>query len=132
MTTIALAGNPNTGKTTLFNRLTGARERIGNWSGVTVERAEAVASIAGQKVRVVDLPGIYSLSAHTLDEQAAYDFIVNERPDLIVNIVDASNIERSLYLTLQLIDMGVPLVVVLNFTDIATRRGIRINVATLA
>jgi len=127
MTTVALVGNPNTGKTTLFNRLTGARGRVGNWSGVTVESAEAVSTLRGQRMRVVDLPGIYSLSTHTLDEQVAHDFIVGKHPDRVINIVDASNLERSLYLTMQLVDLGVPLVVVLNLGDVAARRGIRID-----
>lgn len=131
MTTVALVGNPNTGKTTLFNRLTGARARVGNWSGVTVDSAEAMTTLWGRRMRLVDLPGIYSLTTHTLDEQVARDFIVKQKPDLVVNIVDASNLERSLYLTTQLVDLGVPLVVVLNLTDIAARRGIRIDIKQL-
>ncbi len=131
MTTVALVGNPNTGKTTLFNRLTGARERVGNWSGVTVESAEIGMTLHGCRARLVDLPGIYSLTTHTLDEQVAHDFVVQEKPELLVNIVDASNLERSLYLTMQLVDIGLPLVVVLNLSDVAARRGIRIDAEKL-
>jgi len=131
MITVAMVGNPNTGKTTLFNRLTGARARVGNWSGVTVESAEIVLTLHGLRMRVIDLPGIYSLTTHTPDEQVTHDFVMRANPELLINIVDASNIERSLYLTMQLLDRGLPLVVALNLSDVAERRGIRIDAEKL-
>jgi ferrous iron transport protein B len=128
---VALVGNPNTGKTTLFNRLTGARERVGNWSGVTVEQAEARAELAGHDVRFVDLPGIFALATHTLDERITRDFLVSGQADRVLNVVDASNLERSLCLTKQLLDLRVPLVVALNLSDVARRRGLCIDAALL-
>lgn len=130
--TIAVVGNPNTGKTTLFNLLTGARERVGNWSGVTVERAETELSLGGTEVRVVDLPGIYSLSAHTADEREASEFLVAGRASLVINVLDASHLERSLCLTRELLDLGVPVVVALNLVDVAERRGVRVDPALLS
>jgi ferrous iron transport protein B len=130
--TIALAGNPNCGKTTLFNALTSSRERVGNWPGVTVEHLEGVYETRDSEVRVVDLPGIYSFSAGSLDEVAARDYILNEKPDAVVNIIDARNVERGLYLTAQLLEMQVPLVVVLNMMDLAKRRQIEVQVEHLA
>jgi ferrous iron transport protein B len=154
--TVALAGNPNCGKTTLFNGLTGSRQRIGNWPGVTVERKEGLFTYAAaerllvepfqpttqhtttassaelrgaedRQIRVVDLPGIYSLSASSEDEAIARDFLVEGNLDLVVNVVDASNIQRNLYLTLQLVEMRVPVLVVLNMSDVAAKRGIRVD-----
>ncbi|MDD4102082.1 MAG: ferrous iron transport protein B [Kiritimatiellae bacterium] len=130
--TVALVGNPNTGKTTLFNLLTGARERTGNWTGVTVECAQATFSTGGQHFTVTDLPGIYSFAADTADERAARDFLIKTPPSVVVNILDASNLERSLYLTSQLLDMRVPMVVALNQTDIAEDHGMSIDHQHLA
>jgi ferrous iron transport protein B len=125
---IAVAGNPNVGKTTLLNALTGAKQRVGNWPGVTVEKIEGSYSYEGIKVEVVDLPGIYSFTAFSIDEQIARKYILEENPDLIVNILDASNLERNLFLTTQLLEMKVPIVVALNMTDLAERRKLRIEV----
>ncbi|MGD8541516.1 MAG: FeoB small GTPase domain-containing protein, partial [Desulfobacteraceae bacterium] len=102
---IGVVGNPNCGKTTLFNALTGAKQRVGNWPGVTVDRKSGEYAHAGKKVEVVDLPGIYSLSAASLDEEVARNYILSGEADLIVNIIDASNLERNLYLTVQLLEM---------------------------
>ena len=129
---IALAGNPNCGKTTLFNALTGARQRVGNWPGVTVERVEGEYIQDGYAVQVTDLPGIYSFSALSPDEEVARKHILFDRPDVVVNVLDASNLERNLYLTTQLLEMNVPMVVVLNMMDVAAQRGLRIEVAHLA
>jgi ferrous iron transport protein B len=130
--TIALAGNPNCGKTTLFNALTSARERVGNWPGVTVEHLEGEYLHNGATIRVVDLPGIYSFSAGSLDENASRNYILKEKPDAVVNIIDARNVERGLYLTAQLLEMRVPLIVVLNMLDLARRRQIEVQVEHLA
>ncbi len=124
---VALVGNPNTGKTTLFNQLTGSRERTGNWTGVTVDCAEADFDAGGHNFRVTDLPGIYSFTADTQDERVARDFLIKTPPDVVVNILDASNLERSLYLTSQLLDMRVPMVVALNQTDIADDHGLTVD-----
>lgn len=130
--TIALAGNPNSGKTTVFNNLTGARQHVGNWPGVTVEKKEGSCSYQGYHIKVVDLPGVYSLTAYSPDELIARNFIVNENPDAVVDIVDASNLERNLYLAVQLIELEVNLVVALNMIDLARSRGHKINVAQLS
>lgn len=136
--TIALAGNPNCGKTTLFNELTGSRQRVGNWPGVTVERIEGLyrhqpePEAEPTEVKVVDLPGIYSFSAFSLDESIARQFILQGKPAVVVNCVDASNLERNLYLTTQLLEMKAPVVVALNMMDIAKQRRIRIEVEHLA
>ena len=130
--TVALVGNPNTGKTTLFNLLTGARERTGNWTGVTVDSAHACFDVKGRTFRVADLPGIYSFSPNTEDERVARDYLIRVKPAVVINIVDASNLERSLYLTAQLLDMRVPLVVALNQMDTAERHGMRVDPAHLA
>ena len=129
--TIALAGNPNCGKTTLFNSLTSSRERVGNWPGVTVEHLEGDYSFGEADYRVVDLPGIYSFSAGSLDEVAARDYILNKKPDAIVNLIDARNVERGLYLTAQLLEMRVPLVVVINMSGLAKRRHIEVQLKHL-
>lgn len=128
---IVLTGNPNCGKTTLFNALTGARQHIGNWPGVTVEKKEGSLKIKDQNVQVVDLPGIYSMSPYSIEEVIARNYIIDENPDVIVNIVDASNIERNLYLTMQLIELGKPIIVLLNMMDVAEKRGYKIDVAKL-
>ncbi len=125
--TIALVGNPNCGKTTLFNMLTGSRQRTGNWPGVTVEKKEGEFSHDNNSVLVVDLPGIYSLSAYSEDEEVARNYILSSEADLVVNLVDASNIERNLYLTTHLIEMGVPLMVVLTMKDMAHAREIKVK-----
>lgn len=123
---IALAGNPNSGKTTLFNALTGANQYVGNWPGVTVEKKEGKYK-KNKEVGLVDLPGIYSLSPYTIEEVIARDYLLEERPDAIINIVDGSNLERNLYLTTQLIELGIPVVVAVNMMDIVRKRGDRIK-----
>ena len=125
--TVALAGNPNSGKTTIFNNITGARQHVGNYAGVTVERREGFRRFQGQDLLLVDLPGTYSLTANSLDEIVARNVIIDEKPDLIVNILDASNLERNLYLALQLLELERPLVLALNMTDMAEKAGIKIN-----
>jgi Fe2+ transport system protein B len=130
--TIALAGNPNSGKTTVFNNLTGTRQRVGNWPGVTVEKKEGNLTFKQHHIRVVDLPGVYSLTAYSLDEVIARNYIVDERPDVVVDIVDASNLERNLYLTVQLLEMQAGLVIALNMMDVAEARGYRIDVKELS
>lgn len=127
---IALAGNPNSGKTTLFNALTGSNQYVGNWPGVTVEKKEGILK-GHNKVVLTDLPGIYSLSPYTLEEVVARKYLLNTKLDAIINLVDASNIERNLYLTTQLMEMGYPVVIALNMMDIVHRRGDKINVAKL-
>ena len=132
MIRVALAGNPNVGKSVIFNALTGARQKVGNWPGVTVEKKEGICEHRGVKMVIVDLPGIYSLSATSIDEKIARDFILNEKPDVVVDIVDASNIERNLYLTLQLIEMGANVVIALNKMDLARSKGYKIDVRKLS
>ncbi len=128
---IALAGNPNSGKTTLFNALTGANQFVGNWPGVTVEKKEGkLKKNAG--VTITDLPGIYSLSPYTLEEVVARNYLINERPDAILNIVDGTNLERNLYLTTQLTELGIPVVVAINMMDVVAKAGDKINVAELS
>ncbi len=129
---IALAGNPNSGKTTLFNNLTGARQHVGNYPGVTVEKKVGTYQFGGHKFNIVDLPGTYSLTAYSLEEVVARDFLINARPGVVVNIVDASNLERNLYLTLQFIEMGMPVCIALNMIDMADSRGITIDDRKLA
>ncbi len=130
--TIAIAGNPNCGKTTLFNTLTGNTQKIGNWPGVTVEKKEGTYKSAGISYNVVDLPGIYSLSAHSEDEKVARDYILSGEADLIVNIVDAVNLERNLYLTTHLLEMNIPMMLVLNMKDIAETREISIDTGKIS
>jgi len=130
--TIALAGNPNSGKTTLFNELTGARQHVGNYPGVTVEKKQGIYAGNGYKFQVIDLPGTYSLTAYSLEEVVARDYLVNEKPGMVVNIVDASNLERNLYLTLQFMEMGIPVCIALNMMDVAKTRGIEINAEKLS
>jgi ferrous iron transport protein B len=130
--TIALAGNPNAGKTTLFNAITGARQHITNYPGVTVEKKSGRVTHRGYDIEVVDLPGTYSLTAYSLEEIVARDFLVKERPDLVVNIVDASNLDRNLYLTMQFEELGVPLLIALNMMDEAASRGIVIDLKALS
>ena len=132
---IALAGNPNCGKTTMFNALTGANQYVGNWPGVTVEKKEG--KLKGKKgkgedIIVTDLPGIYSLSPYTLEEVVSRDYVLKENPDVIIDLVDATNIERNLYLTTQLIETGVPVVIALNMADLLEKRGIKIDTKRLS
>ena len=131
---IALAGNPNCGKTTMFNALTGANQYVGNWPGVTVEKKEGKLKTKGkhEDVIVTDLPGIYSMSPYTLEEVVSRDYVLKENPDVIVDLVDSTNIERNLYLTTQLIETGVPVVIALNMTDLLEKRGMKIDVARLS
>ena len=127
---IALAGNPNCGKTTLFNALTGSNQFVGNWPGVTVEKKEG--KLKGQKdVIIMDLPGIYSLSPYTLEEVVARTYLINERPDAILNIVDGTNLERNLYLSTQLLELGIPVVMAVNMMDIVKKNGDTIKVDQL-
>ena len=125
---MALAGNPNAGKSTIFNALTGAHQHVGNWPGKTVEKKSGSFKFAGYEMEVIDLPGAYSLSAYSPEEQIARDFIVQERPDVVVNVVDAANLERNLYLTAQILETGTPVIVVLNMMDVAQARGLPIDV----
>ncbi len=127
---IALVGNPNCGKTTMFNNLTGSLQYVGNWPGVTVEKKEGNLKY-NKDVRIIDLPGIYSLSPYTLEEVITRDYIINEKPDVIINIVDASNIERNLYLTTQVLEMGIPIIIALNMMDIVRKKGEIIDVKKL-
>ena len=128
---IALAGNPNTGKTTLFNALTGASQYVGNWPGVTVEKKEGTLK-GNQDVTVTDLPGIYSLSPYTLEEVVARTYLIQERPDVILNIIDGSNLERNLYLTTQLLELGIPVVAAVNMMDVVRRNGDRLDARKLS
>jgi ferrous iron transport protein B len=130
--TVALAGNPNSGKTCGFNAITGGREKVGNYPGVTVDMKEGFAECNGVDLRIVDLPGTYSLTAHSLDEIVARNFIIDEHPDVVINIVDSSNLERNLYLSTQLLELGVPIVIALNMSDVAKSRGIQINIPKLS
>ena len=131
---IALAGNPNCGKTTMFNALTGANQYVGNWPGVTVEKKEGKlkSKKTKEEVIVTDLPGIYSMSPYTLEEVVSRDYVLKENPDVIIDLVDATNIERNLYLTTQLIETGVPVVIALNMADFLAKRGIKIDVKRLS
>lgn len=148
--TTALVGNPNVGKSTVFNALTGADQHVGNWPGKTVEKRTGTLRYAdgshtpavsmpgktsppgGQTITIVDLPGTYSLSAYSLEEEIARDFIVEERPHLVIDVVDASNIERNLYLTAQILETGVPLIIVLNMQDQAASRGVTVDAQRLS
>ncbi|MEW6696680.1 MAG: ferrous iron transport protein B [Bacillota bacterium] len=129
--TVALTGNPNTGKSTIFNALTGARQHIGNWPGVTVDKKVGQMSRGDKQFTIIDLPGTYSLSAYSIEEKIVKDYLTQEKPDMVVNVVDASNIERNLYLTVQLLEMGVPVVVNLNMMDEAEAKGYRFNLGQL-
>ena len=128
---IALAGNPNSGKTTLFNALTGSNQFVGNWPGVTVEKKEGKLK-KQEGVVVTDLPGIYSLSPYTLEEVVARNYLINERPDAILNIIDGTNLERNLYLTTQLTELGIPVVVAINMMDVVRKNGDKINTEELS
>ena len=130
--TIAIAGNPNCGKTALFNALTGARQHVGNWPGVTVEKKEGYFELGDRQIRLVDLPGTYALFANAEDERAAVDYLLSREASLIINIVDATNLERNLFLTSQLADMNIPMVIAVNMMDIAENRGIQLDLDELS
>jgi small GTP-binding protein len=129
---IALAGNPNAGKTTIFNALTGSNQHVGNWPGKTVEQKTGKFRHAGCEIELVDLPGTYSLSAYSPEEVIARDFILNESPDLVVIVVDAANLERNLYLAVQVLELAVPSFIVLNMIDMAETRGFQIDIDLLS
>lgn len=128
---IALVGNPNSGKTTLFNELTGSQQYVGNWPGVTVEKKEGKLK-KNKDIQIVDLPGIYSLSPYTLEEVITRDYLIDESPDVIINIIDASNLERNLYLSTQILELGLPTVVALNMMDIVDKYGDKIDTKKLS
>ncbi len=132
MRKFALAGNPNSGKTTLFNSLTGATAHVGNWPGVTVDKREGTYKKLGEPIYIVDLPGIYSLSPYTPEEVISRNYILDEKPDCVINIVDATNLERNLYLTTQLLEIDVPVIVALNMSDVVRKNGDQIDAETLA
>lgn len=131
MKIVALAGNPNSGKTTLFNALTGSRQHTGNWPGVTVEKKEGPLKGYDQ-IMIQDLPGIYSLSPYTLEEVVSRQFLVQEKPDMVLNIVDGTNIERSLYLTTQLMELGIPVVLAVNMADMVRASGNTLDLKKLS
>lgn len=126
---IALVGNQNSGKTTLFNLLTGTQQKVGNWPGVTLERK--VGKIKSTDHEIVDLPGVYSLSAYSSEETISRDYLLNDRPNLIINVLDVTQLERSLYLTMQLIDLKIPMIITLNMKDLADKKGIVIDLDKL-
>ena len=130
--TIAVTGNPNCGKTTLFNALTGSSQYVGNWPGVTVEQKSGVMKFAGAEIEVVDTPGIYSMTSFSIDEKVTRDYILSGQADVVLNIIDATNVERSLYLLTQLLEMRVPVVVALNMMDAARRKKIKIEIEHFA
>jgi ferrous iron transport protein B len=130
--TIALAGNPNAGKTTIFNALTGLRQHTGNWPGKTVEKKEGEIEHGNLTINIVDLPGTYSLTAYSPEEIVARDFIIQEQPDVVINVVDATNLERNLYLTIQILELDVPVVLALNMTDALHKDGAKINLDQLS
>jgi ferrous iron transport protein B len=125
--TVAVAGNPNSGKSTLINAIAGTRLQVGNWAGVTVEKKEALIEYQGRKIRLVDLPGTYSLSPYSQEEIIARDYLVHDKPDVIIDVVDATNLERNFYLTMQLLELGIPVVAALNIYDEAENKGYKIK-----
>ncbi len=129
---VALVGNPNAGKSTIFNALTGSHQHVGNWPGKTVEKKEGKFKYGDYEIEVVDLPGTYSLTAYSPEEVIARDYILNEKPDLVVVVVDAANLERNLYLTVQVLELGVPVIVALNMSDVADGRGLKIDQTMLS
>lgn len=130
--TIALSGNPNSGKTTIFNNLTGLRQHVGNYPGVTVEKKTGIVEHKGYRINIVDLPGIYSLTAYSMEEIVARNFIINDKPDVVIDIVDSSNLERNLYLAVQLMELDVPLILAFNMTDIVKKSGKKIDINLLS
>lgn len=130
--TIALAGNPNAGKTTIFNELTGLHQHTGNWPGKTVEKKEGEIQRGNLKIKIVDLPGTYSLTAYSPEEIIARDFIIQEHPDVVIDVVDATNLERNLYLTVQILELEVPVVIALNMADDLHNNGAKINLDLLS
>ena len=131
MINVGFIGNPNCGKTTLFNAFTGANLKVANWPGVTVEKKEGKTTYEGQEFKLIDLPGTYSLTSYTMEETVARECIMSDEVDVIVNVVDASNLERNLYLTLQLIELNKPVVLALNMMDIVEERGMEIDLHRL-
>jgi len=129
--TVAVAGNPNAGKSTLINAIAGTRLHVGNWPGVTVEKKEAALEYHGKRIKLVDLPGTYSLSPYTQEEVIARDYLIHEKPDLIVNVVDATNLERNLYLTIQILELSIPVVMALNVFDEAENKGFQFNIKAM-
>lgn len=130
--TIALAGNPNAGKTTIFNALTGLHQHTGNWPGKTVEKKEGEIKFGDLNINIVDLPGTYSLTAYSPEEIVARDYIIEENPDVVINVVDATNLERNLYLTVQILELDVPVVLALNMTDALQKDGTKIDIENLS
>jgi len=130
--TIALAGNPNAGKSTIFNALTGLHQHTGNWPGKTVEKKEGLIEHGKMKINIVDLPGTYSLTAYSPEEIIARDFIIEQRPDVVINVVDATNLERNLYLTVQILELDVPVVLALNMADDLHKEGAKIEIDQLS
>ena len=130
--TVAVAGQPNSGKSTIFNMLTGARQHVANYPGVTIEKRSGKYSYKGDTVILVDLPGTYSLTSYSQEERIATDFLLYEKPAVVLDIIDASNLERNLYLTFQLQEMGMPLIIALNMMDVAEARGLRIDTQKLS
>ena len=130
--TVALAGNPNCGKSTIFNTLTGSQQHVGNWPGKTVEKKEGSFVHNGKKIKVVDLPGTYSLSAFSQEEIIARDFILNEKPDMVISVVDSTNIERNLYLVVQILELGSDVIIDLNMSDLAEADQIKIDIEKLS
>jgi ferrous iron transport protein B len=128
---IALVGNPNAGKSTIFNALTGENQRVGNWPGKTIEHKEGWFTLHDQQISLIDLPGAYSLTAYSQEEIITRDYLLQNHPDLVINVLDAANLERNLYLTVQLLEMGLPTIAVLNMTDITDRRGWHVDEAKL-
>ncbi len=128
---IALIGNPNCGKSSLFNAITGDHQHVGNWPGKTVEKKEGFSNYKDVELEIVDLPGTYSLTAYTIEEIITRDFLVTEKPDVAISVIDASNLERNLYLTIQVLEMGVPTVIALNMADIAKANGVHIDISQL-
>ena len=124
---VALAGNPNCGKSSLFNSLTGAHQHVGNWPGKTVEKKEGFFQAGSTTLQIVDLPGAYSLNAYSMEEIITRDYLLEEKPDVIISVVDASNLERNLYMTVQLLELGIQVLVVLNMADVAEAHGISID-----